>query len=90
MKKTVPLQEALAFCFAAQRINGLYLKDTQRYSTEGIPTQHSNKELVKQHFGDYKDPDFVDFKPIEEDYESENSSNFPNIIRFESPSKPTK
>ena len=69
MKKTVPLQEALAFCFAAQRINGLYLKDTQRYSTEGIPTQHSNKELVKQHFGDYKDPDFVDFKPIEEDYE---------------------
>ena len=29
-------------------------------------------------------------KPIEEDYESENSSNFPNIIRFESPSKPTK
>ena len=29
-------------------------------------------------------------KPIEEDYESENSSNSPTIIRFESPSKPTK
>ena len=29
-------------------------------------------------------------KPIEEDYESENSINSPTIIRFESPSKPTK
>ena len=33
---------------------------------------------------------FAENKPIEEDYESENSSNFPTIIRFESPSKPTK
>ena len=68
MAKTVPLQEALAFCFAAQRINNGYLKNTQRYS-EDTPTQHSNKEMVKQHFGDYKDPDFVDFKTIKEDYE---------------------
>jgi len=70
IKKTVPLQKALVMCFAAQRINGLYLKDTQRYSTEGNLTQHSNKDMVKQHFGDYKDPDFVDFTAIEEDYES--------------------
>lgn len=68
MNKTIPLQEALAFCFAAQRINNGYLKNTQRYS-EDTPTQHSNKEMVKQHFGDYKDPDFVDFKTVEEDYE---------------------
>jgi len=68
MNKTIPLQEALAFCFAAQRINNGYLKNTQRYS-EDTPTQHSNKEMVKQHFGNYKDPDFVDFKTVEEDYE---------------------
>ena len=70
MKKEIPLQEALAVCFAAQRINGEYRKNTQRFSTEGVPAQHSNKEMVKQHFGDYKDPDFVDFKAIEEDFES--------------------
>ncbi len=68
MAKTFPLQEALAFCFAAHRINGGYLKNTQRYS-EDNPTKHSNKDMVKQHFGVYKDPDFVDFTVTEEDYE---------------------
>tara|TARA_Y200000002_G_C22664031_1_gene657140 strand:+ start:370 stop:1041 length:672 start_codon:yes stop_codon:yes gene_type:complete len=68
MKKTFPLQEVLAYCFAAQRINGTYLKNTQRFS-EDKPTIHANKDMVKQHFGEYKDPDFVDFKTIEEDYE---------------------
>ena len=63
------LQEALAICFAAQRINGSYVKHTQRFSTEGNPTIHANKEIVKQHLGDYKDPDFVDIKTTEEDYE---------------------
>ena len=68
MAKTIPLQEALAFSFAAQRINGEYRKYTQRFS-EDVPTKHANKDMVKQHFGDYKDPDFVDFTTIEEDYE---------------------
>jgi len=68
MKKTIPSQEALAFCFAAYRTNKGYLKNTIRFS-EDNPTQHSNKEMVKQHFGEYKDPDFVDFKTTEEDYE---------------------
>ena len=66
--KTVPLQDALAICFAAQRIRGSYVKNTQRYS-EDNPTEHSNKEMVKQHFGKYKDSDFIDFTAIEEDYE---------------------
>lgn len=67
--KSVSTQEALAICFAAHRINNGYRKHTQRYSTEGNPTEHANKEMVKQHFGDYKDPDFVDFKATEEDFE---------------------
>ena len=68
MKKTFQLQDALAISFAAYRIRGGYVKDTRRYS-EDKPTEHSNKDMVKQHFGPYKDPDFVDFKAIEEDYE---------------------
>lgn len=68
MAKTIPLQEALAFCFAAQRINGHYRKHTQRFS-EDVPTKHANKDMVKQHFGEYKDPDFVDFTTVEQDYE---------------------
>jgi hypothetical protein len=74
MAKTVPLQEALAFCFAAQRINNGYLKNTQRYS-EDTPTKHSNKDMVKQHFGDYSDPDFVDFTVTEDDYEGVEIAN---------------
>ena len=68
MAKTIPLQEALAFCFAAQRINGHYRKHTQRFS-EDVPTKHANKDMVKQHFGEYKDPDFIDFTTVEQDYE---------------------
>ena len=64
------LQEALAICFAAQRINGSYVKHTQRFSTEGNPTIHANKDMVKQHFGRYTDPDFVNFKAIDEDFEA--------------------
>ena len=56
------LQEALAICFAAQRINGSYVKHTQRFSTEGNPTIHANKDMVKQHFGRYTEVDFVNFK----------------------------
>jgi hypothetical protein len=67
--QALPLQEALAVCFAAQRTNGLYLKETIRFSTEGKATRHANKEIVKQHIGKYKDPDFIDIKTIEEDYE---------------------
>tara|TARA_B110000090_G_scaffold185361_1_gene213329 strand:+ start:137 stop:868 length:732 start_codon:yes stop_codon:yes gene_type:complete len=69
VQKTVAIQEALAMCFAAQRINGAYLKDTRRFSCEENLTQFANKDIVKQHFGDYQDPDFVDINPIEEDFE---------------------
>ena len=44
MAKTIPLQEALAFSFAAQRINGEYRKYTQRFS-EDVPTIHANKDI---------------------------------------------
>ena len=67
--KTVSTQEALAMACAAQRINGAYLKDTRRFSCEENLTQFANKDIVKQHFGDYQDPDFVDINPIEEDFE---------------------
>ena len=70
MKQTYPTQEVLAYAFAAFRIRGGYVKHTQRYSTEGKPAEHSNGEMVKQHFGGYTDPDFVDFTTIEEDYEN--------------------
>ena len=68
MKKSYPLQDALAMSFAAHRLRGDYVKETRRYS-EDKPTEHSNKDMLKQHFGPYQDPDFVDFKAIEEDYE---------------------
>ena len=73
MAKTIPLQEALAFSFAAQRINGEYRKYTQRFS-EDVPTIHANKDMVKQHFGDYKDPDLVDYTKKKEDYEGEQNA----------------
>jgi len=69
MVKAISTQEALAYAFAAFRIRKGYQKHTQRYS-EDKPTEHSNKEMLKMHFGTYKDQDFVDFTPIEEDYES--------------------
>ena len=47
---TVSTQEALAVAVAAQRINGAYIKDTRRFSTEENKTQFSNKELVKFFF----------------------------------------
>ncbi len=69
MSKTIPTQEALAYAFAAYRIRKGYQKHTQRYS-EDKPTEHSNKEMLKMHFGEYKDKDFVDFSPVAEDYDS--------------------
>ena len=68
MKKTFPLQDVLAMSFAAFRIRGDYVKETRRYS-EDKTTEHSNKDMLKQHFGQYRDPDFVDFTATEEDYE---------------------
>jgi len=67
---TVSTQEALAVAVAAQRINGAYIKDTRRFSTEENKTQFSNKELVKFFFAkdDYVPHDYVSVKVIEEDY----------------------
>lgn len=70
--KTVLTQDALAVACAAHRIRGGYQKHTQRFS-EDKPTEHGNKEMVKFYFANianqYVDPDFVMFKPIEQDYE---------------------
>jgi len=83
MRKVIeyPTQEVLAVAVAAQRINGSYQKDVQRFS-EDKPTRHSNKEMVKFHFAKqndvtyYIDKDFVDFDVTEEDYaEVENIRN---------------
>lgn len=71
MPKEFPTQDVLAVACAAHRINGGYLKVAQRFS-EGKPTQHSNKEMVKFYFanknGGYVDKDFVLFEPNEDDY----------------------
>lgn len=71
--KTVETNEALAVAFAAYRIRKGYQKHTQRFS-EDKATEHSNKEMVKFYFNakskQYVDPDFVLFKPTEEDYTS--------------------
>jgi len=70
--KTVSTQEALAVACAAQRINGIYIKDTRRFSEPDNKTQFANKEIVKFAFHDVKEQylpvDYV--RPIvtEEDY----------------------
>ena len=38
-------------------------------SSSKPPIFWKDKEIVKQHIGKYKDPDFIDIKTIEEDYE---------------------
>lgn len=72
--KTVSTVDALAVAVAAQRIRNGYQKHTQRFSTEGKTTEHSNKEMVKFYFaskaGNYVDPDFVPFEPTTEDYQT--------------------
>lgn len=72
--RTVSTQDALAVSVAAHRIRNGYQKHTQRYSTEGKVTEHSNKEMVKFYFaqksGHYVDPDFVLFEPTAEDYQT--------------------
>jgi hypothetical protein len=77
--KTVPLTEALAVAYAAQRINGnTYVKHTQRYSEPDNKTLFANKELVRYYWEKKNDApdamwlpsDFEMFEPTEEDYES--------------------
>ena len=71
VQKTVAIQEALAMCFAAQRINGAYLKDTRRFSCEENLTQFANKDLVKFAFEERPGMlpmDFIRPVPTEEDY----------------------
>ena len=75
--KTVPLTDALAVAYAAQRINGnTYVKNTQRYSEPDNKTKFANKELVRYYWEKKNDApdakwlpsDFEMFEPIEEDY----------------------
>ena len=68
MKKSFPLQEALAFCFAAHRINGGYLKNTQRYS-EDNPTKHSNKEQSHANLKSCTVEEYDEFKKLNEKYD---------------------
>ena len=74
--KTVPLTEALAVAYAAQRINGnTYVKHTQRYSEAENKTKFANKDLVrfyweKKNTGNWIPDDFEMFEPTEADYES--------------------
>lgn len=70
--QTIPLQDALAAAFAAYRVNGGYLKETQRHSETDKLTAFANKQLVKFHFADsntFIPPDFKDFTVVEEDYD---------------------
>jgi hypothetical protein len=75
--KTLPNQDMLALAYAAYRINGYrYVKEGRRFS-EGQPTQHANKDLVrfflhqKGHAsGVYVPNDYVPFSVTEEDYAS--------------------
>jgi hypothetical protein len=75
--KTVPLTDALAVAYAAQRINGnTYVKNTQRYSEPDNKTKFANKELVRYYWEKKNDApdakwlptDFEMFEPTEEDY----------------------
>ena len=77
--KTVPLTDALAVAYAAQRINGnTYVKHTQRYSEPENKTKFANKELVRYYWEKKNDApdakwlpsDFEMFEPTEADYES--------------------
>ena len=73
--KTVSTQEALAVSCAAYRINGSYIKDTRRFSTEENKTQFSNKDLVRFFFEDktdYLPHDYIPFKLTAEDFEKAN------------------
>jgi hypothetical protein len=75
--KTVPLTDALAVAYAAQRINdNAYVKHTQRYSEPENKTKFSNKELVRYYWEKKNDSpdakwlpsDFEMFEPTEDDY----------------------
>ena len=75
--KTVPLTDALAVAYAAQRINdNAYVKHTQRYSEPENKTKFANKELVRYYWEKKNDSpdakwlpsDFEMFEPTEDDY----------------------
>ena len=74
-----PTQKLLELAFAAQRVNGGYIKDTRRFSV-GQPTTYSNKEIVAfsaAHYNRYNEKDatlktwipsdFIPVKVTEED-----------------------
>jgi hypothetical protein len=72
--KTIPNQDMLALAYAAYRVNGnQYIKETRRFS-EDVPTQFSNKDLMrmfltqKGHASHYVPHDYVPFVITEEDY----------------------
>jgi hypothetical protein len=74
--KEYDTRRILELAFAAQRINGSYVKETRRYS-EGQPTTFSNKEIVSfsvAHYsrsandmGVYIPSDFIPVKVTDED-----------------------
>jgi|TARA_B100001093_G_scaffold175916_1_gene168715 hypothetical protein len=67
-------QDVLANAYAAQRINGSYVKDTRRFS-EDNPTIFSNKEMLKfQLRPEFRPNDFKPFTVTSEDYEAVNDA----------------
>lgn len=74
-QKEHPIQVALAYAFAADRINKGYVKETRRFS-EDVPTIFANKEIVKFSFsqiaqdGSFVPADFIEVVPTNDDYEN--------------------
>jgi hypothetical protein len=72
-KKMYKTQEVLAVAFAAQRNNGAYVKQTERFSEPANKTRFANKELVKYYFAEDKTwlpKDYTELAVIENDYEN--------------------
>lgn len=72
-KKMYRTQEVLAVAFAAQRNNGSYVKQTERFSEPENKTRFANKELVKFYFAEDKSwlpKDYLDLAVTENDYEN--------------------
>ena len=66
---TFPTQDVVASAFAAHRINKGYFRETRRFSTEGMDTLFSNKEMLTYQFSEkqYRQPDFKKFRILKKD-----------------------
>ena len=60
--------EVIAIAFACFRINEGYVKETRRFSTEGMATLFSNKEMIGMKLEHTRPDDYNDFEVTDEDY----------------------